>query len=108
MKEQWDHLDVANLSDESLAALVEVATEEADRRKVRPAFPADGVCTCGSHDWYDVEEGYSRWSSAEFDNDVLRVFQDGWDDMSEGGDARYAACAVCHLEYSLPETVSYD
>jgi hypothetical protein len=74
----------------------------------RPAFPSDGVCQCGANDWYDTEPGYIRMSGATFEDGALRVFQDGWDDMSEGGDDHYVVCSVCSTEYAPPEHVEYD
>ena len=69
----------------------------------RLPFPKSGECACGASDWLDCEAGYVRMSSAAVDGGVIRVFMDGWDDMSEGGDEQYMACAVCGREYAYPD-----
>jgi hypothetical protein len=74
----------------------------------RTPFPANGVCPCGSDDWHDTEPGYVRMSGARFEDGVLQVFMDGWDDMSEGGDDHYAQCAACGEEFALPSEVNYS
>lgn len=75
----------------------------------RPAFPSDGVCPeCGSASWNDVETGYARISSAVFEDGVLHVWNDGWDDMSEGGDEQYVACDTCGTAFAHPSNVEYD
>lgn len=75
----------------------------------RPELPKDGVCKCGSASWYDVEEGYVRWSTAHLEDGVLRVYMDGWDDMSENGDGdRYVRCQACDAQYAYAGPMSYS
>ena len=71
-------------------------------------FPASGTCVCGSGDWLDVEQGYVRSSRATFEDDVLYVSTDGWDDMSEDGDgARYAECRMCSAKVEVPASIEF-
>lgn len=74
----------------------------------RSAFPSNGLCECGANSWYDVETGYTRMSSAEFEDGALSVFIDGWDDMSEDGDDHYVECQLCSRQYALPDSVDYN
>ena len=89
---------------EFIMRAVDQARREIKTAAGRPAFPDKGVCSCGCEDWYDCETGYTRMSSASVKDGVFRVFMDGWDDMSEGGNEQHVACAGCGKEYEYPTT----
>jgi hypothetical protein len=71
-------------------------------------WPKTGECSCGCDNWRDVEHGYVRSSGATFEDGVLTVYPDGWDDLSENGDGeRYVQCESCGKRYDYTGEVSY-
>lgn len=117
------------VSDVSATLAVELRTAEKALREARqrwyeslPEFPADGHCLfCDNDgtefgDWQHIEEGYSRWTNGSFEDGVLRLPTNGWDDYSDQGEFEWVECNAyqaghpehCGAAYALPEDMEWN
>ena len=73
-----------------------------------PAHPEDGICPhCGKNEYLLVETGYDRVSRIEH-ADGWVAWTNGWDDISECGEASWLECQGCLAAFAVPTDITWS
>lgn len=96
--------------------LSEIDTKISDAMAVIRGLPASddpkGECPeCGGTEFWLVEQGYVRYTTLvweEDDDSRWHGITNGWDDMSEHGNAEHIVCSSCFEVFESPGIQDWD
>jgi len=73
-----------------------------------PSYPQNGICPhCGKNDYLLAEAGYDRFTRVDYE-DGWCATTNGWDDITECGEASWLECQGCYAAFAVPEDISWN